>query len=166
MISCFILLSLLELSTCSLWGSKESENSVVLTNVNPLDPTDYGVDVTSPIHYGIDRKTYFGKRYEALMQGCYKWASKVACDATESARLEMNREQPSNQINYTEIGFKKIRAPKAVWDPIIAFYEKNKDQQKPESWPKGNTYVNNWDNETTMVSFEDKNLREGWSVKK
>ena len=78
----------------------------------------------------------------------------------------MNLEQPPNQINYTEIGFKKIRAPQNLWEPLIAFYERNKLEEHAESWPKGNTYVNNWDLPTTMISFEDKNLREGWSVKK
>lgn len=101
----------------------------------------------------------------ANILGCYAWASRIACDSTESARLEMNRDQPSNQINYTTIGFKKLRAPKNLWDPIISFYERNKLHEVDESWPKGNTYVNNWELPTTMISFEDKNLREGWSVK-
>lgn len=37
--------------------------------VNPDDPEDYGVDHSSPMHYGIDRDTVFGQRYQQLMEG-------------------------------------------------------------------------------------------------
>jgi hypothetical protein len=57
---------------------------------------------------------YFKKRYESLMDGCYKYYSQRECDATERARLEMNLAQPKTEHNYTEVGFKKIRLPKGI----------------------------------------------------
>ena len=66
-------------------------------------------------HY-IDPKVapFFKKRYEGLMEGCYKEYSKRECDATERARLEMSLAQPKEQHNYTEVGFKKIKTPKGI----------------------------------------------------
>lgn len=63
--------------------------------------------------------------------------------------------------NYTEVGFKKLRAPPELWQLISDFWEKNKDNGKPEQWGVGNTYTNNWDSPTTMVSVEDTGLRGG-----
>ena len=34
----------------------------------------------------------------------------------------MNIDQPAHQYNYTDIGFKKMKAPKAAWEPLIKFY--------------------------------------------
>lgn len=87
---------------------------------------DYGVDVSYPIHHGIDKNSYFGKRYHDYMEGCYRWSGKASCDATERARLEMNRDQPRLQHNYSDIGFKKMKAPPEVWNPLIKFYNENK----------------------------------------
>jgi prolyl 4-hydroxylase len=131
------------------------------------DPTDYGVDISFPIHHYLDKdKAPVGyKRYEELMNGCYAKFSKRECDATERARLDMNKRQPASQHNYTEIGFKKLKAPKAAWDPLIAFYQMYKDDFKPENWPRGNTYVNNWEVPTHMISLEDRALRGGLNVK-
>lgn len=41
--------------------------------------------------------------------------------------------------NYTELGFKKIRAPEEVWQRIKKFWEENKGREnwKDENWPKG-----------------------------
>ena len=119
---------------------------------------DYGVDVSTPIHHlkFPDKNSHFAKRYKDLMEGCYKWASKSACDSTERARVAMNMAQPASQINYTDIGFKKMKVPQGIWKEILKFWETNKGKEIPEDWPPGNTYVNNWDNVTTMVSFENK----------
>jgi len=63
------------------------------------------------------------------------------------------------QVNYTDTGFKKIKAPEAVMKLLREHWENNKDKQKQESWPMGNTYVNHWSAPTYMVSVEDQNLR-------
>ena len=147
----------------SFWTSPATDKKGADEKIT--DPFDYGVDVTFPIHHYLDSNSYFGKRYAKLMEGCYKLYSKRECDATEKARLEMNFDQPRTQHNYTDIGFKKIKAPKELWDPIIAFYKNYKDKEEPEAWPRGNTYTNNWESKTTMISFENQNLRGGFVAK-
>ncbi|KAJ1441573.1 hypothetical protein B484DRAFT_304358, partial [Ochromonadaceae sp. CCMP2298] len=131
------------------------------------EPADYGVDVSFPIHYYLDaKKAPVGKlRYEKMMQGCYDIYSKRECDATERARLQMNRDQPPHQHNYTDIGFKKLKCPQTAWEPLLEWFERNKDNVKPENWPRGNTYVNHWDSKTSMVSLEDRQLRGGQDLK-
>ena len=99
------------------------------------------------------------------MEGCYKLYSKRECDATERARLDMSIKQPATQYNYTEIGFKKMTLPKAAWDPLLAFYEKNKHDAQPEAWGRGNTYVNTWATPSMMVSFENKKFADGQRIK-
>ena len=56
----------------------------------------------------------------------------------------MSMDQPAHQHNYTEIGFKKMRAPDEIYKPLKDFYEAYKSRKKLEKWPRGNTYVNNW----------------------
>jgi prolyl 4-hydroxylase len=133
----------------------------------PTDPNDYGVDISFPIHHYIDksRSPIGHQRYQDMMKGCYEKYSKRECDGTERARMDMNMAQPGSQHNYTEIGFKKLKAPPAAWAPLIAFYEANKNNLKPENWPRGNTYVNSWDSPTYMVSLENPELRGGLNVK-
>jgi prolyl 4-hydroxylase len=79
--------------------------------------------------------------------------------------MAMGRSQPATQVNYTEIGFKKIRLPKEAWDPLIEYYNANKEGQQIEAWGRGNTYVNNWVNPTMMVSFENKKFAGGQELK-
>jgi hypothetical protein len=77
----------------------------------------------------------------------------------------MNLNQPSTQHNYTAVGFHKTRVPDSIWPAIQSFYAQNKDTEKPENWPAGNTYVNHWVSPTYMVSFEDRQLRAGLQLK-
>lgn len=132
-----------------------------------VNASEYGVDISFPIHHYIDnsKAPFFAKRYADMMKGCYDKFSRRECDATERARMDMNLNQPRSQHNYTEIGFKKVRAPAAAWEPLIAFYEANKDAEKLEDWPRGNTYVNSWDSPSYMVSLENRSLRGGLAVK-
>lgn len=146
----------------SFWGGKPK---AVVENINPSDPSDYGVDVSYPIHHYQSGNTIFKSRYEQSMAGCYKQSSQRQCDGNELARLEMNRNQPKTQHNYTEIGFKKMKVPQHVWEPLIAFYNANKHLEKLENWPPGNTYTNNWDSPTYMISLEDRQLRGGLDLK-
>jgi prolyl 4-hydroxylase len=62
-------------------------------------------------------------------------------------------------VNYTDTGFKKIKAPEAVMKILRDYWERNKDDKKAEVWSTGNTYVNSWASPTYMVSVEDQNLR-------
>lgn len=143
----------------SLWSAT--------SNVGPQtsDPADYGVDVSFPIHRYMKGSSYFKTQYEKMMSGCYAKYSKRQCDSNEMARMEMNLQQPKSQHNYTEMGFKKLRVPAAAWEPLIDFYNRNKHKEKLESWPPGNTYTNNWDAPSYMISFEDRSLRGGLDIK-
>lgn len=145
---------------------------VVFVSASPFadlsrEQGEYGVDCSYPIHYGISKKDcpYFHQRYEKLMEGCYAAYSKQECDQNERERLQMNLDQPATQHNYTEIGFKKIRAPKEVWEPLIEFYETYKSKQKIEKWYRGNTIVNTWESPSYMISFENPDFKGGLAVK-
>ncbi|RYH23191.1 hypothetical protein EON65_18150 [archaeon] len=131
------------------------------------DPPEYGVDCSYPIHYGINKQAcpYFYDQYNKMMQGCYKLYSKSECEQNERERMNMSREQPATQHNYTAIGFKKLRAPKAAWEPLIEFYNQNKDKRVLEKWYRGATIVNTWDSPTYMVSFENPSFRGGSAIK-
>merc|ERR1712029_137962 len=61
--------------------------------------------------------------------------------------------------NYTDIGFIKIRAPENLFKLIKDFWEKNKQDQKPEKWFVGNTYTNHWESPTKMVNINGYKLR-------
>jgi hypothetical protein len=153
-----ILLVYLNLSkSFSLFGSSKQKDF----------PTKYGVDVSFPIHHYIDASRFplYASHYQDFIEGCYKYGSKRECDSTEFGRLEMNKEQPANQHNYTEIGFAKTVVPLAAWEPLISFYRANLHKEKPEKWVAGNTYVNHWVANPTMISFEDSSLRGGIHVK-
>jgi len=43
--------------------------------------------------------------------------------------------------NYTDIGFKKIKAPEKVFKLIKAFWDANKDKEQKETWGTANTYT-------------------------
>jgi len=133
------------------------------------DPVEYGVDVSAPIHrrtvstnytwlpHNVDPANnptppeYEGMpiqwlgdvqgRYDKFMDGCRTAypKHKRTCDSTEADRVEMSLRQPSSMQNYTELGFKKIRTPPAVWKLLSEFWERNQDESKrmPENWPKG-----------------------------
>lgn len=129
---------------------------------------DYGVDCSFPVHskefrcdhpFADDRK----QAYEDFMQGCREHYAKKGnrCDSTEEDRIRMSIRQPQSMVNYTETGFKKLRAPAEVMELLYAHYERNKADQKEEVWPAGNVYVNHWESPTYMISVEDSGLRGG-----
>jgi len=100
-----------------------------------------------------------------MIQGCYDTFSERECGANERARMEMNFDQPRSQHNYTEVGFKKMRAPEGIFKEILEFYHENRKKEQLEKWPRGNTYVNSWESPTYMISFEDRALRGGLDLK-
>lgn len=124
---------------------------------NPTPPEYEG----KPVQYLGNKQA----EYDAFMKGCddHYGGRKgySACRVTEQDRVEMSLRQPKSMQNYTDLGFKKIRAPKDVWDRIKKFWDENKDRKnwKDENWPKGNTYTNHWESPTYMVSVEDTRLR-------
>jgi prolyl 4-hydroxylase len=128
---------------------------------------EYGVDCSFPIHSKEwkcgdllgDRKNL----YESFMEGCRKKYGKQGfrCDLTEDDRIEMSRRQPMSMVNYTDTGFKKIRAPKQLMDLLLSHWNANNHNEVAENWGAGNTYVNHWESPTYMTSVEDNRLRGG-----
>jgi len=161
----------------------------IAAELNDFGQETYGVDVSFPIqhatvsenyatlphnidpdHNSVDQKYKempvqpLGNKHEFysnFMQGCRDFYGKSGrvCDSVERGRIEMGLRQPQSMYNYTELGFKKIRAPPEVYKLIQEFWKNNKDRGKLEVWSKGNTYTNNWDAPTKMVSVEDTTLR-------
>eukprot|EP00586_Coscinodiscus_wailesii_P021655 CAMPEP_0172519102 /NCGR_PEP_ID=MMETSP1066-20121228/291217_1 /TAXON_ID=671091 /ORGANISM="Coscinodiscus wailesii, Strain CCMP2513" /LENGTH=458 /DNA_ID=CAMNT_0013301621 /DNA_START=103 /DNA_END=1476 /DNA_ORIENTATION=- len=170
--------------------SKYTILMAVLFNIK-ASAIDYGVDVSFPIHHEKastnyawlphnvepknnpipdeykdmpiqhlpDRQTF----YQDFLQGCidYYGDRGSACIETERDRVAMSLRQPQSMVNYTDIGFKKIRAPEKLFNLLSSYWEKNKGNQKEERWNTGNTYTNHWAAPTKMVSVEDTGLRGG-----
>jgi len=61
--------------------------------------------------------------------------------------------------NYTELGFKKIRAPLKLMKLLNSHWDKNRHNMKAEKWFAGNTYTNHWAAPTYMISVEDSGFR-------
>jgi len=102
--------------------------------------------------------------YEEYMEGCReKWGASGAkrCDSNERDRIAMSKRQPQSMVNYTDTGFKKLKAPPQLWNMLSNYWEKNKDNKQLENWGKGNVYTNNWAAETYMVNIENGGLRGG-----
>ena len=115
--------------------------------------------VGRPIQHLGDRQT----EYNRYIEGCLKFYGDKgnACLRSEADRVHMSLRQPASMKNYTDIGFRKIRAPDDLMDMLYSFWETNKDNESNEKWFTGNSYTNHWESPTTMVSVEDKTLAGG-----
>ncbi|CAB9529888.1 Ankyrin Repeat [Seminavis robusta] len=188
----FLLLVVVGLAALMLNGCPHSKNQSTFdasfAEVHTLEdggPKTYGMDVSWPIHGSISERNDFRRpedrfaknsrhdTYIKHLQGCrahYGKFSKAAartCDTYEFDRLLMNKRQPQSMENYTDVGFKKIRAPPRVAKIIQDFWEQNKDKQVPEVWPEGNIYLNHWESPSMMVSVDDTGLRgSGYHLKR
>ena len=98
-------------------------------------PEDYQDMVVQPLG---DRQEF----HNQYMQGCYNKFSEGRCAANERERVDMSLRQPQSMMNYTTLGFTKIRAPDHVFQLIREFWELNKDKGQPEQWAKANIYTN------------------------
>ena len=119
----------------------------------------YGVDVSFPMHYDIEKGTWGAKIYDEFINGCGDKYNLRSCRSNEESRMAMDRDQIPRQRNFTELGFAKLRAPKAVYEAAREFWDLHRETQTSESWPPGNTYVNHWVADSTMCSFEDRRLQ-------
>jgi prolyl 4-hydroxylase len=101
--------------------------------------------------------------YDEFLSSCVKrFGSKGdRCISNERDRIAMSLRQPQSMTNYTEIGFKKIKAPPELFKLLKEFWKNNKEKAQKEQWGIGNTYTNNWIAPTYMVSVENTNLRGG-----
>jgi prolyl 4-hydroxylase len=127
---------------------------------------DYGVDVSYPMHYADISKNYdwlphnldpsletpeeyvgrevqhLGDKqtfYDNLLQGCVAHYDKKGfiCQETENDRIAMNLRQPKSMLNYTQLGFTKIRAPTEVFELLKEFWNDNRDRAEEEEWSTG-----------------------------
>lgn len=123
----------------------------------PDAPVEYGVDVSFPIHHDTVSTNYDwlphnvdttqqtparykdmvrsplpGRQeyYDSFLDSCVKHFGRKGqrCVANEADRIAMSLRQPQSMQNYTELGFKKIRAPEEVFSLIKEFWDKNKDK--------------------------------------
>ena len=165
-------------------------NIITIPEMPPQSQISYGVDVSFPIHHHKVSTNYdylphnvdptvstpakyadmpvqpLGNRqafYDDFVDGCVKHFGKKGqrCVSTENDRIEMSLRQPQSMKNYTAVGYKKIRAPEALFSLIKDFWDKNHHLAKDEQWGVGNTYTNNWISGSKMVSVEDTSLRGG-----
>jgi prolyl 4-hydroxylase len=131
-----------------------------------IDPKHYPVpskyqDV--PIQPLGDRQAF----YETFLESCEKYYKEKKdqgkCASTEENRMHINLRQPSSMKNYTDIGFKKIRTPERVWKLLETFWEMNKSEMysTQEVWGKGNTFTNDWESPTYMLSVENTKFQGG-----
>eukprot|EP00934_Nitzschia_sp_Nitz4_P003980 Nitzschia sp. Nitz4//scaffold1_size375055//147626//149253//NITZ4_000259-RA/size375055-augustus-gene-0.715-mRNA-1//-1//CDS//3329540994//3970//frame0 len=121
----------------------------------PVPPNLRGV----PIQPLGDRHQF----YLDYLDGCRKeyepYGYSQRCDNFEYDRMLMNRRQPQSMVNFTETGFRKVRAPHQLTALLQKFWEQNLKRQKPESWGAGNSYMNHWDTPTKLVPVDDTRLR-------
>lgn len=116
---------------------------------------EYGLDTTYPACRLLDAKEnpFFASRYQAVIEGCYRTYSFEECNASERQRMEINSQQPSTHVNYTETGFVKLQLPDPAWRALMEFYEMHKTKERPENWNRGDTYVNHWEAPTMVVDI-------------
>lgn len=85
--------------------------------------------------------------YDEFINGCIeKFGGKKKggadrCRYSERDRIAMSLRQPRSMQNYTELGYKKIKAPKELFALLSNFWEKNKDKGSVEKWGTANTYT-------------------------
>lgn len=142
--------------------------------INSKGQETYGVDVSWPIHHNETGSNLMGnkmKEYESFIDSCYDAVNdkqkvrgarrkNVQCSTGENDRIRMDLLQPRSVRNYTETGFKKIRAPEAMFAKIKKFYDKNRDQEVTE-WHNINTYHNMWESPPTIINIQNSSLDGG-----
>lgn len=84
----------------------------------------------------------FGDRqhfYNENIQGCidYYGDNGQRCRDNEKSRINMNLRQPQSMVNYTKMGFTKIRAPEEVFRLLKEFWESNRHKGNEEKWGIG-----------------------------
>ena len=147
----------------------------IITSISPIcrvfaykENTYYGVDTSFPIHQSFltgstslnATKSIFGndriQAYSDFFSGCLRYYGSKdkahLCHQHEEQRLKLNRLQPSEMTNHTEMGYKIDRVSEPVWEMIQTFWNEQVYRVggnipwglHNESWPEGNTYTNHW----------------------
>eukprot|EP00558_Chaetoceros_sp_UNC1202_P011579 CAMPEP_0197240252 /NCGR_PEP_ID=MMETSP1429-20130617/6576_1 /TAXON_ID=49237 /ORGANISM="Chaetoceros sp., Strain UNC1202" /LENGTH=407 /DNA_ID=CAMNT_0042699851 /DNA_START=1 /DNA_END=1224 /DNA_ORIENTATION=+ len=104
--------------------------------------------------------------YENYMQGCRDfWTDKGkdgrVCDENDEERITHNQHQAHSMVNFTDVGYKKIKAPENVYNMLLDFWNENKDKEEDESWFVGNAFVNYWESQSKMVDVQNHDLKGG-----
>ena len=128
-----------------------SDEAALTSNVSNATIVSDGVDISFPMHnpsvsenyawlphntdpannptpkefVGVPIQPLGNKKefHKNFLDGCWE-KYPGACDSEERQRISMNLRQPQSMQNYTEVGFKKIRAPDDVFNLIKEFWEK------------------------------------------
>jgi prolyl 4-hydroxylase len=114
-------------------------------------------DERNPLGYK-NRKDF----YDNYIAGCLKASESdnQLCIWNEEERLEMTLTQPKNMKNFTTAGYAKIKAPPEVTKLLRDYWNDHQEEQAPELWPRGNTYVNHWESQPYVLSMgEEKEIK-------
>ncbi|CAB9496500.1 Ankyrin Repeat [Seminavis robusta] len=136
------------------------------------EAVEYGVDVSYPMHHPNvttptnnplgDRQSF----YEENIQGCEDFYQSGKCLTNERVRVKMSLRQPKSMVNYTELGYTKIKSPESVMKLLLEFWQANKEKARNEKWAPGNTYTNHWKVPSKLVKIEDQSMDGGGEVLK
>ncbi|KAL3810428.1 hypothetical protein ACHAXA_005636 [Cyclostephanos tholiformis] len=150
-------------------SSSSSEFSSVATCHSPGDdvaPDHRGAPhrPAFPVYHRHNRRP--SSLYGEYMDGCRgKYDSMVhrGCDSSEYERMDMNARQPPGMINYTTLGYGKVRAPPEMMVQLERFWN-GRDatgvmRMPDEIWPPGNSYANHWSSPTRMLDRMSSGLR-------
>lgn len=98
------------------------------------------------------------KRYNSFVQECSLLNHRCLHD--DYQRMRMNKFQPGSVVNYTKEGFKKIRAPKQLYDILKDFWDKNRNRSYTEL-DEASVYHNSWQVPTSILLVSDDELEGG-----
>lgn len=110
---------------------------------------------------GSDKQVLYDKYIRDCKEAAIaRYKTTASCVTDEEYRLDMNRYQPSSVRNYTQMGYKKIRAPAELFQLIQTFYMENKGNDEVE-WPGINTYHNMWEVPPTILHINQNKHKGG-----
>eukprot|EP00008_Paramoeba_atlantica_P010164 CAMPEP_0201488686 /NCGR_PEP_ID=MMETSP0151_2-20130828/19322_1 /ASSEMBLY_ACC=CAM_ASM_000257 /TAXON_ID=200890 /ORGANISM="Paramoeba atlantica, Strain 621/1 / CCAP 1560/9" /LENGTH=358 /DNA_ID=CAMNT_0047874037 /DNA_START=31 /DNA_END=1107 /DNA_ORIENTATION=+ len=69
----------------------------------------------------------------------------------ERRRIWLNENQPKMTPKFTEVGYGKTRLPEFAWNPLINFWNENKQKMQPEGWKPQDHHVNHWESPTYVL---------------
>lgn len=137
-----------------------SAASVASAELNSLNQVIYDLDASWAVktkHLNNEIGPHKQALYDEFMEQCFETAGEKkaehVCVSGEDFRLKMNNFQPMSMRNYTEMGFKKIKAPPEMFALIKDFWEKNRHKNETE-WHSINTYHNMWASPPTIVNIQ------------
>ena len=160
--------------------TKTCSNAATTVTTTAFDKDDgavirsYGVDCSFPIHHyqfqdndgddddddgtacrhqGLEINNCRNKLYYEYISGCYQKYTQQVCNDSEKSRLLMNIYQPANVLlNYTTVGYIKLRAPSELITQITKFWMKEQHRHY-----YSNTMHTNKNNNDDNGDYENNN---------